>query len=75
MQTFTWRNLIQTISLVNKINELWILTKDEEPDVILITESWCNEEGSNALLNIPGYCIEPELRLNQTDTLNGIGGG
>ena len=30
---------------------------------------------SNAILNIPGYCIEPELKMDQTDTLNGIGGG
>ena len=27
------------------------------------------------MLNIPGYTIEPDLRLDRRDTLNGIGGG
>ena len=62
-------------SLMNKINDLCVLINDSDPDVILITETWCSDEISNAMLNIPGYFIEPELRRDRTDTMNGIGGG
>lgn len=41
----------------------------------LITETWCNDEITNAMLNIQGYSIEPELRVDRTDTARGIGGG
>ena len=27
------------------------------------------------MLSVPGYCIEPDLRVDRSDTLNGIGGG
>ena len=60
---------------MNKINDLCVLINDSDPDVILITETWCSEEISNAMLNIPEYFIEPELRLDRTDTMNGVGGG
>ena len=60
---------------MNKINDLQILINDSDPDLILITETWCNEDISNAMLNVTGYFIEPELRLDRTDTMNGIGGG
>ena len=62
-------------SLTNKINDLCILINDTNPDIILITETWCNEGVSTALLNIHGYNIDPELRLDRRDTINGIGGG
>ena len=62
-------------SIVNKLNDLSILINDHDPDLILISETWCNEDISNALLNIPGYIIEPELRKDRNDTMNGIGGG
>ena len=62
-------------SIVNKINDLCILINDHDPDLILITETWCNDEISNALLNVPGYNIEPDLRKDRNDTMNGIGGG
>ena len=47
-------------SLMNKINDLQILINDSDPDLILITETWCNEDISNAMLNVTGYFIEPE---------------
>ena len=61
--------------MTNKLNDLCILISDCDPDLILVTETWCNEEVSTAMLNIQGYNIEPELRKDRTDTLNGIGGG
>jgi len=45
---------------MNKINDLQILINDSDPDLILITETWCNEDISNAMLNVTGYFIEPE---------------
>ena len=62
-------------SLLNKINDLCILINDCAPDLILVSETWFNPDISNAMLNIPGYFIEPDLRLDRTDTMNGIGGG
>ena len=62
-------------SLVNKLNDLAILINDQNPDLVLITETWCNDVITNAMLNIPGYNIEPDLRIDRQDTLNGIGGG
>ena len=35
-------------SIINKIDHLQILTEEYEPDLILITESWCNSNISNA---------------------------
>ena len=51
------------------------MTSEHEPDLILITESWLNPEISNAMLNVQNYSLEPELRKDRADTLNGIGGG
>ena len=62
-------------SLLSKINDLNILINDKHPDIMLVTETWCNDTVTNAMLNIPGYCIEPDLRIDRVDTLNGIGGG
>ena len=62
-------------SLTNKINDLLILINDKDPDIICVTETWCNEVITNAMLNVPGYSIEPDLRVDRQDTLNGISGG
>jgi hypothetical protein len=62
-------------SLIGKINELEVLVHDTEPDLIFICEMWCNSEINNASLNIRGYKFQTELRMDRTDTANGIGGG
>ena len=59
---------IHARNILNKLDHLNISVNEKEPDIILITESWCNDSISNGMLNIPGYCIEP-------DTLNARGGG
>jgi len=41
----------------------------------LIAETWLNDDTNTAMLNIEGYYIDPDLRLDRKDTLNGIGGG
>ena len=61
--------------MFNKLDQLSVLIIDKSPDIVLICETWNNSSISNAMLNISGYYIEPELRLDREDTANGIGGG
>jgi hypothetical protein len=58
-----------------KLDELAAVTQDLAPDIILLTETWCNETVQNAALSIENYMLETELRKDRTDTGNGIGGG
>ena len=62
-------------SVCSKINELAVHTVDQQPDIILLTETWCNASVPDAALAIPGYHLETDLRMDRTDTTNGIGGG
>ena len=48
---------------------------DYSPDISLISETWCNDDISMAMLNIDSYYKDPELRKDREDTFNGIGGG
>ena len=41
-------------SIINKCNELCVVSYEERPDFILICESFCNENHSDALLKVPG---------------------
>jgi len=51
------------------------MASDINPDIILVTESWCNESISDAYLSIQGYELKSELRLDRSDTGAGRGGG
>ena len=62
-------------SLPSKIDELALVIVDQDPDIVIITETWCNSDINNAFLNLPGYFIDPDLRLDRSDTHRGIGGG
>ena len=62
-------------SLTRKIDELSCLAHEKNPDLILITESWANDEISNAYLTIAGYEVIPDLRMDRQDTTQGRGGG
>jgi hypothetical protein len=46
-----------------------------KPDLILLTETWCNTTIDNATLTIPGYNLEAELRRDREDTGQGVGRG
>lgn len=48
---------------------------DVKPDLILITESWCNSNVSDNVLKLCNYDLNCELRKDRNDTSNGIGGG
>ncbi len=51
------------------------MAEDAGPDIILLTETWCNATVDNAVLAIPGYILATDLRRDRIDTANGIGGG
>ncbi len=46
-----------------------------KPDLILVTESWCNSNLSDNVLKITNYELVSELRKDRCDTSNGFGGG
>ena len=48
---------------------------DMNLDLILLTESWCSENISDAFLSIPGYELQRDLRVDREDTAGGRGGG
>ena len=62
-----------TQSLPSKIAELEAVASDLGPELILLRETWCNENIASAALTINGY--EIQLREDRNDTANGIGGG
>ena len=62
-------------SVVGKIDELCCIANDMSPDFILLTESWCNDETSEAFLSVPGYELQQDLRVDRQDTAGGRGGG
>jgi hypothetical protein len=62
-------------SIVRKIDELAYTVEDLKPDIVLVTESWCNDEVTNGLLTVPGYNLLPDLRVDRQDTAAGVGGG
>jgi hypothetical protein len=51
------------------------MAAEDKPDVILITESWCNSEVQNSELEIAGYNLVTELHRDRQDTQHGLGGG
>ena len=62
-------------SILSKLLDLEATAFDYKPDLILITESWCNENIDDNILNIKGFELIKDLRSDRTDTTNGIGGG
>ena len=48
------------------------------PDIILLTETWCNQSIPDAALSINNYVLETDMRKDcaeSADTTNGVGGG
>jgi hypothetical protein len=62
-------------SVVKKVDELQCVASMMKPDIILVTESWCHGEISNAFLSIDRYEIQPDLKMDREDTAGGRGGG
>jgi hypothetical protein len=57
------------------LDELRATAASKKPDIILLTETWCSTENTNAELTIDGYTLETDLRRDRADTTNGLGGG
>ena len=51
------------------------IANEHKPDFILLTETWCNDQISDAFLTVPGYELLPDLRVDREDTAGGRGGG
>ncbi len=62
-------------SIRGKIGELNYTKNDLDPDLILLTETWCSMDTTDAFLTIDGYNLQTDLRRDRTDTPNGVGGG
>ena len=52
-------------SLVGKVNELSCAVTDLDPDLILVTQTWCSKDISDAYLSIQGYELRTELRQDR----------
>lgn len=62
-------------SILSKLPELELCVNEHQPDIILITESWCHGEISDNVLKIKNYELLTELRCDRRDTSQGRGGG
>ena len=60
-------------SLVNKMSEMRAIATINDPDILIVTETWTNEAISNEYLGIGGYDIIE--RKDRNDTNKGRGGG
>ena len=62
-------------SIQSKIYELEANVAVLDPDIILLTETWCNQSIPDAALSINNYVLETDLRRDRNNTANGVGGG
>jgi hypothetical protein len=53
---------------VGKIDELSSVASDLGPDIILVTETWCNNQVSDAFLSLPNYELVTYLRKDRFNT-------
>ena len=60
-------------SLLNKLDELKLISFDLKPDVICLCETWTNDTITNSFLSIEDYSLI--CRKDRNDTNQGIGGG
>ena len=52
-------------SIINKKNELNIMVDDIKPHIIDITESWANNDITDAKLGLEGYVMFRKLELEE----------
>jgi hypothetical protein len=62
-------------SIVKKVGELRCVADMLKPDIILVTESWCIGNISDAYLSLDGNELIPDLRMDRENTAGGSGGG
>ena len=54
-------------SIVKKVDEISSITRELNPDIVIVTETWCHSGISNSFLNIPGYTIDKIGKTLQMD--------
>ena len=54
-------------SILSKLLDLEATAFDYKPDLILITESWCNENIDDNILNIKGFELIKDLRSDRIE--------
>jgi len=59
-------------SIVNKMDELKLLVKDQEPDIICIVETWLTEDVFDSEINLENYQF---VRRDRKNELKSKGGG
>ena len=59
-------------SLPGKVSKLSCIAAEHNPDLLLVTETWCNSDITNAVLSIEGYDLIPELRLDRAELIRGV---
>jgi hypothetical protein len=57
--------------VVSKVDELSSVASDLDPDLILLTESWCSDQITNAYLTFSGYELITDLRKDRYYTDRG----
>ena len=57
---------LHTRSIINKKNELNIMVDDIKPDIIGITESWANNDITDAELGLEGYMMFRKDRMGRS---------
>ena len=62
-------------SLFKKLDDLAEVMDFYKPTIVIVCETWLNNKTTNAMLSIPGYYIQNELRIDRQDTRHGAGGG
>ena len=60
--------------MVNKVVKLSCTANEINPDLILLTESWCSENISDAFLALPSYELKKDLQIDREDTAGCRGG-
>jgi hypothetical protein len=53
------------------VNKLSCCAADLNPDIILVTESWCNSDITDAFLAIQGFELKSDLRLDREGSRGG----
>jgi hypothetical protein len=57
------------------VNELACVVAKGRPDLIVMTETWCNSKVIDTFLLIPGYELRPDLIIEKANTGVGREGG
>ena len=67
IQGNTYKAEIKCVCIINKKTELNIMVDDIKPHIIGITESWANNDITNAELGLEGYVMFGKDRIGRRE--------